>query len=415
MKAQTWGKLKILVTFTCLSLMCSGLPVFVLQAVSYYKASPIAAGTLESYMNIPIILCSLVMFSILLKTGFKKSLIITYIVTTIACFLIPFFNSLWAIRAYLIITGIIMVSVKVICYSSVGLVTNNKEEHASFINILEALFTTGWICGMWLFSYFLKVFPEHWIYIFWVFSGLSIFLLILWTVTPFNESEIKSQEDEPILKQFKGLIYILGSTFILFVLLLGSYESLEQGIGSWLPSFNHQVLGIQKYLSVEVASMLTLSIALGRFVGAFVVRYVKWYKMLFVNFIIAIGLFICIIMEVQQGAGASAETFLQLPLIAFGIPLIGFFIGPVYPTLASSVMTSFSKKHHALIISLIMILGSFFDSVSSKIIGILFAFIGGISAFTYAILIPLIILLICVIPYYKLTNKKNQDNQINAA
>jgi MFS transporter, FHS family, glucose/mannose:H+ symporter len=412
MKSMTWGKIKILVTFTSLSLMCSGLPVFVLQAVTYYKASPIAAGTLESYMNVPIILCSFVMFSILLKTGFKKSLVITYIITTTICFIIPFFNSLWAIRAYLILTGIIMVSVKVICYSSVALVTKNNKEHASFINILEALFTTGSICGLWIYSYFLKAYPNHWIYVFWVFCGMSALLLLLWVATPFNESEIQAQEDEPILKQFKGLIYILGSTFILFIFLLGSYETLEQGIGSWLPSFNNQILGIPKYLSVQVASMLTLGIAFGRFAGAFIVSYVKWYKMLFVSFIIAIILFFFIIMNVHQGAGANVQTLFQLPLIAFGIPLIGFFIGPVYPTLASSIMTSFSKKYHALIISLIMILGSFFDSMSSKIVGILFAFVGGINAFTYAILIPLIILLICIIPYYKLTAKQHKAGHL---
>jgi MFS transporter, FHS family, glucose/mannose:H+ symporter len=120
-------------------------------------------------------------------------------------------------------------------------------------------------------------------------------------------------------------------------------------------------------------------------------------------FLIAIVLFFFIVANAHTGAGANAKSFFQLPLIAFGITLIGFFIGSVYP-LASSIMTSFPKKYHALIISLIMILGSFFDSTSSKIVGILFAFIGGINAFSYAILIPLI----CIIPYYNLTAKQHK-------
>ena len=402
------GKVKILVTFFSLSLICCGLPVFVMQAVSVYHADPIVAGTLESYMNVPIILASFFMFSILMKTGFRKSIIITYVISVLVCFAIPFFDSLWSIRTYLILTGLIMVAVKVICYSSVGLVTKNAKEHASFINILEALYTTGTIFGLWIYSYFLKLVPTHWLYIFWLFGAICIVLLIYWVVTPFNESEIEAQEEEPIFKQFKGVIYILGSTFVLFIFLLGSYETLEQGIGSWLPSFNHDILGMPKFLSIEVASLLTFGIALGRFAGAYTVKHIKWHKMLFFNFIVAIILFFLVILNLKQGLAAGATDLLQLPLVAFGIPLIGFFIGPVYPTLASTIMTSFEKKYHALIISLIMILGSFFDSMSSKVIGVLYSYFGGIQAFTYAILIPIVILLILIIPFYKKTLKQQK-------
>lgn len=72
-----------------------------------------------------------------------------------------------------------------------------------------------------------------------------------------------------------------------------------------------------------------------------------------------------------------------------------------------ALLTSAPKSQHALITSVIMILCAIFDSSSAKIIGSLFESIGGIKAFMFATIVPLIILLLFLLPYKKSTIKCN--------
>ncbi|TXI93684.1 MAG: MFS transporter [Neisseriales bacterium] len=258
-----------------------------------------------------------------------------------------------------------------------------------------------------LYSGFIHVMPEEWNRVFWAFAAISLILLIIWLFTKFDESQIEKQEKLSLIEQFKGIGFLINRGFLIFALLLASYETLEMGIGSWLPYFNSSILDLPEALSIQIASFLAMGIALGRFTGTFILRYVQWYKMFAVSLIIAIILTTLILNNIQPGIGKDVDNIFNAPIIAFGIPLLGFFIGPIYPTLASLLLTSAPKSQHALITSVIMILCAIFDSSSAKIIGSLFESIGGIKAFMFATIVPLIILLLFLLPYKKSTIKCN--------
>jgi FHS family glucose/mannose:H+ symporter-like MFS transporter len=400
------NKLKIILTFIGLSLISTGMPVFVMQAINYYHISQNSAGTLELFSDFPKLIASFIMFTILIKVGFRRSLILTYIVFILVCLIVPFINTINSLRAYIIISGLVFVIIKIIAYSSVGLVTKNDREHASLINLMEALYTTGSIIGLWLYSGFIHIMPEEWNRVFWAFAGVSLLLLIMWFFTKFDESQIEKQEELPLIEQFKGIGFLLNRGFLIFALLLASYETLEMGIGSWLPYFNSGILELPEALSIQIASFLAIGIALGRFAGTFILRYVKWYKMFAVSLVIAIVLTALILSNIHHGVGKDVQSIFNAPLIAFGIPLLGFFIGPIYPTLASLLLTSTPKAQHALITSVIMVLCAIFDSGSAKIIGVLFDGMGGIKAFAFATLIPLGILLLFLFPYKNSTRER---------
>ena len=399
------NKLKIILTFIGLSIISTGMPVFVMQAINYYHISQSSAGTLELYSDLPKLVVSFIMFTILLKVGFRRSLIITYSVFILICLVIPFINTIDSLKLYIVVSGLVFVIIKIIAYSSVGLITQNDQEHASLINLMEALYTTGSIASLWLYSGFINVMPNEWNKIFWAFAGVCLFLLLFWVLTPFDEKQIKKQEELPLIEQFKGIGLILNKGFMVFALLLAAYETLEMGIGSWLPYFNSVILQLPESLSIQIASFLAIGIALGRFAGTFILRHVKWYKMFSVNLVISIVLTALILSHIEYGVGKGVVNILQAPLIAFGIPVLGFFIGPIYPTLASLLLTSTPKTQHALITSVIMILCAIFDSSSAKIIGVLFNDLGGVKAFVFATLVPLGILILFLFPYKKLTHR----------
>jgi FHS family glucose/mannose:H+ symporter-like MFS transporter len=399
---QINGKLKILVTFTTLSfLVSSGLPTFVMQAVNNYHASHSAAGSLESYTNLTQVLASFVMFSVLLKLGFKRSVLIGAGILFTACAVLPLLNNIWSIRLYLIASGLTFVALKIVAYSSVALVVKNEKEHASFINLMEAFFTAGCIAGMWLFAFFVGAFPEHWIRILWVFGLLCLLLILMWAVSPFDEREIQKQEEKPLKDQFKAIGGILHLSTLLFVVLVFAYESLEQGVGSWLPSFNNEILKLPDALCIKIASLFTVGMAIGRLIGALALKRIPWYKLFFINFSLGLALLVLFIPNIKEGLGAHADSLFHAPLIAFGIPLLGVFIGPVYPTLMSCILESNPSYLHPVVMSLAMLVTPFSDSLSSKILGLMFGSLGGIKAFTLATFIPMILLLILFYPFQR--------------
>ena len=228
---------KIIMAFISLSIITSGMAVFVLQAINFYHVTPSTAGSLESYMNITRILVSFVMFTILLKFGYKKNLIWCFMGLTVLCFLMPFFDSIWAIRIYLVFIGIATIIIKISVYASVSLVVKNEKEHASFINLMEAIYTLGAISGMWIFAYFIHYHPENWTNAFWVFSGICFIVLLLWWLTPFKDIKVDTSMKVGFKGQVKLFLPIMLSTsMLLFVILFASDEILEQGVGGTLNS-----------------------------------------------------------------------------------------------------------------------------------------------------------------------------------
>jgi fucose permease len=394
------NKLKILVTFTCLSFLASsGLPTFVLEAVKSYHVSHSAAGSLESYTTLTQVLASFVMFSVLLKLGFRRATVIAWSFLSAAGLFLPFFNDVWSIRLYLVASGLSFVAIKIVCYSSVALVVKDEKEHASFINLMEAFFTTGAIAGMWIYSVFIGSFPDHWIRVLWVFVPPCVLLALIWAITPFDEHELRREEEKPVVNQFADIRYILTTTTLLFALLVFAYESLEQGVGSWLPTFNSEILNLPDALCIQMASLFTVGLVVGRFLGSFVLRRVKWYRLFLVNFVLSLVLLALFIPSIRQGVGAHATSIFTAPWVAFGIPVLGVLIGPVYPTLMSCVLESFPKHLHPIVMSTAMLVTPLSDSISSKLLGVMFGSLGGIEAFTLATVIPIGILLVLVYPF----------------
>jgi fucose permease len=54
---------------------------------------------------------------------------------------------------------------------------------------------------------------------------------------------------------------------LVFIICAFTYVLIEQSIMSWLPTFNKQVLKLPTALSIQMASILAASTALGRFIA----------------------------------------------------------------------------------------------------------------------------------------------------
>ena len=403
------NKFKVIFTFFCLSLN-PGISLFFMQSINFYHTSMAEASNLTFYGAIPGLIASFVMFSLVLKAGFRRAILINYGILVVYYFIAPFFSSVTLFKIQLLLTSISFVAVKLVMYTSVSLLTNNENEHARMLNFMEGCFSTGGIVSTWVIAYFVDSFPMQWYYVFWVYCGLSLVLFLLWALSPFDESALKAEEDMPLIEQIKGFKGILTPGLIVFLVILFAQDWTEQGIGQWTPFFNNSVLQLPAAIALQVSSLGNIAGALGRFWGAFLLKFVKWHKMLMINLVLAILFLFFVFANLKAGAGMNAISIFHAPLIVFALPAIGIFTSPLYPTLASLLMTTMPKSKHALVTTLLIIVGYTFDTIVIKATGELFDNFGGIFAFKFGLLIPFTIILLMVYPYYLLHRKAAQDN-----
>jgi MFS transporter, FHS family, glucose/mannose:H+ symporter len=332
------------------------------------------------------------------------------------CFSMPFLNYYWMLKVYLIFIGMTLVVLKIGIYSSVGLVTSDRKGHAYMITIMEASWMVLSMLGMWILSFFISKSPEHWLYAFWVFGIIGMINFLVWFLAPLDESETKKTKDEGIKKQLKELVALSKKKIILALILvffLGSF--VEQGIFAWLPNFYKDIVNLPSSISIQLASFLTLSMALGRFLIAFLLKFMKWDKIMICCYGLG-AVFLIIILFSMHHSNEAIKLWGDIPIAVLLLPLVGLFIAPTSPLLNSTILSSSPKGQHTFIMTILTIAGAVTGSIAARLLGDLFQYFGGITAFRIATIIPLIILVIIILPYSKALEKyKNkwmeQENQ----
>lgn len=166
---------------------------------------------------------------------------------------------------------------------------------------------------------------------------------------------------------------------------------IEQSFGTWLPTFNYEVLKLPDALSVQMASMLAASIAIGRVAAGQLLRRVAWYPLLNAC-VCGMGLLILVTLPLARSVGSAHSGWLNAPLAAYLIPLIGLLMAPIYPVINSVALSALPKSAHAAMTGLILVSSALGGTLGSRITALVFARFGGLHAF-YCSLVPMALLL----------------------
>jgi fucose permease len=212
---------------------------------------------------------------------------------------------------------------------------------------------------------------------------------------------LKEDLKESLKLMFVPLVMVFIISAFLFVMI-------EQGIMTWLPTFNKKIFNFNSVLSVQMASILALSLALGRFVAGLLTKYINWVYLVIICVIVSGSILVYVLPQLQGDIESIGEisSLSQVPLLGFILPLIGLFIAPIYPLLNSTVLSSLPKSLHSPMSGLIIIFSALGGTIGSRIVGELFENIGGASAF-YFLLIPMGLLIIFVLLIDRMS--KNQE------
>ena len=400
----------LIFTFIMPAVLLNSMGIVILNLVNHMNVSKSAASWLEAFQGGSIIVGAFLFASFIPSIGYKKSMIAGIILEIIACLLMWLMPSYSMSIIYYILCGLGFALVKTTIFALVGLITDNPSQHASNISLLEGFFMISVLSGFWIYGFFMERYS--WTTTFLFLGLVCVLNLIVVMFTYIDESEVKVQsssgsKSNQILKDIKSLIRLLWMPIVwLFVITAFFYVFIEQGINNWLPTFKSEVLCIDPALSVKVASLFAGGLAVGRLAGAYIVRKIKWIYVLMGGLVIAFILLVATIYfsKAVTLSGQTASTWSEVPYVAYLVPLVGFCIAPIYPTVCSLVLSSQPKRRQSSMAGLILFFSALGGTLGSNIIGRLFGIFGGLTAIKVP-LVPMVIIFIVLIPFYKVVTK----------
>jgi fucose permease len=184
----------------------------------------------------------------------------------------------------------------------------------------------------------------------------------------------------------RPLVYVFLASAFLYVLI-------EQSFGTWLPTFNNEILKLPNALSIQFASMLPGMTALGRIAAGVVLKRVPWFGLL-AGCVIGMGAIVVFVLPLARDVVADPDAgLLHAPAAAYLIPLMGLLMAPIYPVINSVVLSSLPKPMHAAMTGLIVVFSALGGTLGSYITARVFAAFDGIQAFYFS-LVPMTLLLI---------------------
>lgn len=409
------GHLRVLLalisTYIVFAILLNSVGTVILQSISSFGVSKTSASTLEGFKDIPIAVVSFLFAAYLPKFGFKRAMLTSMLIVASTSLLMPIVGNFMMTKLLFLSVGVSFALVKVSVYALIGKVSHSKTAHASNMNIVEGCFMVGVLMGYWLFAMYID--PEHpesmqWLSVYWLLAGICIAnFLLLWST---DLPEDKHEPEQVSGNSFAAMLKLAWLPFVvMFVICAFFYVLVEQGVGTWLPTFNNTVLNLANHISVQITSIFAACLAIGRLSAGVVLRKLNWFPFLMICLFSMAGLILLVIpMAPENTGGELIQSWSAVPLAAFILPLVGLFMAPIYPAINSVVLSSLPTHQHAAMTGLIVIFSALGGTLGSLVTGMIFEHFDGQTAF-YFMLCPIMILMISLSIYKKLLPAAHAD------
>lgn len=402
-------KLSLFLNYFVFAILLNSVGTVILQVQGNYGVSESSASILEAFKDLSIAAVSFLVASYITRIGYKNSMLIALGFVASACLLMPSLSSFNMTKVLFAVTGTSFALIKVSVYATIGIITTNKKEHASFMNFIESFFMVGILTGYFIFSAFVddgNPQSTAWLSVYYLLAGIASAAFLLLLSTKLDESSVKTDASKPFLEDFADMIKLAITPLVLvFIVSAFTYVLIEQSIMSWLPTFNSKVLHLPTTLSIQMASILAASTALGRFSAGFALGKIHWFAVLIVCLVSA-SVLVLVAIPLAQNTGGEVTGWGNAPLGAFVFPLIGLFLAPIYPAINSVILSTLPARQHGPMSGLIVIFSALGGTTGSIITGNIFEAYGGQTAFYFS-LVPIGILMICLF-FFKRIQKKSE-------
>lgn len=374
------------------AILLNSVGTVILQSINSFGISKVQASTLEGFKDLPIAIVSFLVAAYIPRIGYKIALLTGLLAVTAASLAAPVFGNFIVIKLLFACIGASFALVKVSVYSIIGQISDSEKSHSSTLNTVEGIFMVGSLIGYWLFSYFIdtnNLQSLAWLNVYYVLAALLIFTSVLVAFSPIK-APVSSEKNVNFADAFISMLKMSYQPLVLiFIISIFLYVLIEQGISTWLPTFNREILQLPVDISVQMTSIFAASLAAGRLLAGQILKHVNWYRFLQVCIIGMAALIIGILPLTQSIEARDISSLSDLPLAAYLLPLIGLLMAPIYPVLNSIMLSSLETEKQAPMTGLIVVFSALGGTTGSIITGTVFEFFDGQTAF-YLSLIPML-------------------------
>ncbi|HZX27706.1 MAG TPA: MFS transporter, partial [Telluria sp.] len=276
--------LALFLIYFVFGILLNSVGTVILQVIANYGVTKTSASVLEGFKDLPIAIVSFLVASYLPRLGYKKAMLIALAIVTAAALAMPLVPAFGTAKLLFLCVGVSFALVKVSVYSTVGLVAADRRQHASLMNTLEGFFMVGVLSAYWLFGAFIDSSDPQsrsWLNVYWVLAVVTICTFVLILATPFDEHEAVAPAAGGVVRDFLAMLRLMAKPLVcVFVLTAFLYVLIEQSVGTWLPTFNNEVLKLPAAMSVQVTSIFAFCLAAGRLSAGVILRRLHWYPVM---------------------------------------------------------------------------------------------------------------------------------------
>lgn len=412
-------RISLFLNYFVFAILLNSVGTVILQVQNNFNVSKGSASILEAFKDLSIAIASFLIASYVVRIGYKKTMMIALGLVTIMCLIIPSVPSFLMTKLLFATVGVSFALIKVSVFATLGLVTKNKKEHLSLMSFLESFFMIGVLTGYFIFASVVdndNPQSTKWFSIYYLLAGLSALALLLLATAKLDETSVqKAEEGKPMGQEFLEMLKLIILPLVLvFIFCAFFYVLIEQSIMSWLPTFNNDVLKLSTTLSIQMASILSGAIALGRFLAGLVLKKFDWVFVLTGCLVAAAAIVLITVPLTNNISGIAVTSLSDIPLIGFAFPLIGLFLAPIYPAINSVILSNLPAHKHGAMSGLIVVFSALGGTTGSIITGHIFGAYGGQTAFYFSLL-PIAILIILLFIFKRLQPKTPVNTEIQMA
>lgn len=378
--------------------------IVVERSISEWGIAKTVGGTLEGCKDLTIAFTSLLLASQVPRLGYRRVMMGGLAAVALICTLLASVQQFWPVPLLFIVCGASFALVKVAVYASVGIYAEDKAQHAAMMNRLEGIYQVGALLAPLVFSWMIA--RGNWINTYWFVSCLAALAFTVWIFTTLEPPpgdhgtglNPAGRPPEPTPTKSQGGLgdvkaLLSRPVVLVFLLCAAVYVMIEQSIGTWLPTFNRDVFRLEPERAATLLSFYFGSVALSRFLFGFFVKRISAFTLQLLYLTLAFASLAIVLALTQAGPGPA-----PLPLV---LAVVGFFIGPIYPTLNSMMLSQLDKSLHSSMTGLIIVASALGGTIGSQILGALSQSYTTHAAFHFPLL-PITLLAVLLIVWRKL-------------
>lgn len=397
------SRLRILIalglTYALLGILMNSVGIVILQSIRHYAATKAMGSTLEACKDLSVVAAAFLLAVRVPAFGYRRALASVMAVIALVCLTASFAGNFLAMQLLFVATGLCFGVAKVATYGTIGLLARDPADHASVTGTIEGVFMVGLLVGVWLFGGFIgaDVTGDQWLRVYWMIGGLAATLGVIWWLTPFDETGAVADDEGGAPTGLRAMLALVAlPATIAFLAGIFCYVLVEQSVGTWLPTFNNEVLHLPAAMSVQMSSIFVGALALGRLCSGVILKRVDWLPVL-LTCLAGIALLIVATLPATRGLAVRENVgWGDAPTAAYIFPLLGLFMAPIYPTLCSVVLSALPRHRHAAMMGLIVIFSALGGTLGSLMTGLLFQHVSGQIAFYFA-LVPLALIAVALL------------------